>query len=151
MTSEKRGVTVVTALMMVVVLSILTSTIVLSTKLIMENVYKKEFKTEYYLVKSAVEDYITRNSGIIDFEEIDIDLSNIPNNYLNQFSGQTIVENKIEAYVVNLEKVGVDNATYGNKLNSDLDIYVVTKATGDVYYMKGFETNNFIYYKVIED
>lgn len=151
MTSEKRGVTVVTALMMVVVLSILTSTIVLSTKLIMENVYKKEFKTEYYLVKSAVEDYITRNSGIIDFEEIDIDLSNIPNNYLNQFSGQTIVENKIEAYVVNLEKVGVDNATYGNKLNGDLDVYAVAKATGEVYYIKGFETNNFIYYKAIED
>ena len=152
MKKYKSGVTVVSVLIIVVVLAILSSAIVISSKLITDYTYKKEFKNEYYLVKSAVNDYITRNSGVIDFEETQIDLTNITNNNLSQFSGETIVSNKIDAYVVDLDKVGVYNTTYGNKLDNNVnDVYVVTKDKHTVYYKNGFSSNDSVYYKAIED
>ena len=93
-----------------------------------------------------------RNSGVIDFEETQIDLTNITNNNLSQFSGETIVSNKIDAYVVDLDKVGVYNTTYGNKLDNNVnDVYVVTKDKHTIYYKKGFSSNDSVYYKAIED
>ena len=152
MKKYKSGVTVVSVLIIVVVLAILSSAIVISSKLITDYTYKKEFKNEYYLVKSAVNDYIMRNSGVIDFEETQIDLTNVTSNNLSQFNGETIVSNKIDAYVVDLDKVGVYNTTYGNKLDSNTnDVYVVTKDKHTVYYKKGFSSNNSVYYKAIED
>lgn len=152
MIGDKKGVTLISILIIVVVISALTSIITISSNVIMKNVYKREFKAEYYLVKSAVDDYIIRNSGNIDFEETEIDLSNISNKYLIQFEDETIIDNKIEAYEVNLNKIGVYNTTYGNKLNENADdIYVVTKDKQSVYYKKGFSNEEFIYYKAIED
>lgn len=152
MKSKKSGISVVSVLIIVIVISVLASTVIFSSEYILEYTYKKEFKKEYYLVKSAVNDYIIRNSGNIDFEEIEIDLSDVKNQYLTQFTEEIPVDNKIKAYVVDLEKVGVDSTRYGNKLNGDeKDIYVVTKDTYMVYYLKGFENNNFVYYKAIED
>lgn len=152
MLKNKKGVTVVSVLIIIVVLSVLSSGIILSTKVIMDNTYKKEFKTEYYLVKNAVIDYIMRNSGKVDFEETEIDLSDISNQYLTQFDGEVKEDNKIKAYVIDLDKIGVSNTTYGNKLNEDSnDVYVVTKEKHNVYYKKGFNSNDFVYYKAIED
>lgn len=152
MLKNKKGVTVVSVLIIIVVLSVLSSGIILSTKVIMDNTYKKEFKTEYYLVKNAVNDYIMRNSGKVDFEETEIDLSDISNQYLTQFDGEVKEDNKIKAYVIDLDKIGVSNTTYGNKLNEDSnDVYVVTKEKYTVYYKKGFNSNDFVYYKAIED
>ena len=152
MKKYKSGVTVVSVLIIVVVLAILSSAIVISSKLITDYTDKKEFKNEYYLVKSAVNDYIMRNSGVIDFEETQIDLTNVTSNNLSQFSGEAIVSNKIDAYVVDLDKVGVYNTTYGNKLDNNVnDVYVVTKDKHTVYYKKGFSSNNSVYYKAIED
>lgn len=152
MLKNKRGVTVVSVLIIVVVISILSSGIIFSSKLIMNYTYKKEFKNEYYLVKGAVNDYIMRNSGNIDFAETEMDLSNISNQYLTQFDGETKTNNKIAAYVVDLDKIGVYNTTYGNKLNEDNDdVYIVTKDKHSVYYKKGFNSDSFVYYKAIED
>lgn len=152
MLKNKRGVSVVSVLIILVVISILSSGVIFSSKLIIDYTYKKEFKNEYYLVKSAVTDYIIRNSGNIDFDETEIDLSDISNQYLTQFDDETKTNNKIVAYVVDLDKIGVYNTTYGNKLNEDNDdVYVVTKDKHSVYYKKGFNTDSFVYYKAMED
>ena len=152
MKKNKKGVTVVSILIIVVVIAILSSSVVISTKLITDYTYKKEFKNEYYLIKSAVNDYIMRNSGIIDFEETKIDLNLVENDSLKQFDGETVVNNKIDAYIVDLDKIGIKNATYGNKLNGNTeDVYVVTKDKQSVYYKKGFKNSDSVYYKAVED
>lgn len=152
MIKYKHGVTVVSVLVIIVVLSVLSGILVVSTKSILNYTYRKEFNNEYYLVKSAVSDYITRNSGVIDFEETNINLNSIKKEYLNQFESENVQNNIIQAYVVDLDKIGVYNTTYGNAQDGDtLDRYVVTKDTHMVYYKKGFNDNDYVYYKAVND
>ena len=143
---KKRGITLVSILIVVAVLTALTGIITVSTSSIIKDTYKQEFFREYKLVQAAMDDYIIRNSGIIDFDEETIDLSSVESKYMSQFSAETISgTNTIDVYVINLEKIGVKNPTYGIGLSSD-DKYVVSKETNIVYYQKGFETDGFIYY-----
>ncbi len=148
---HKKGITVVSILIIVVVLTVLVSTITVSLRFILQDTYKKEFMNEYSLVKSATQDYIIRNSGIIDFEEIQFDLSKVSTIYRDQFDGETIVSNKIDMYVIDLEKIGVYNTTYGEKAEGDDDVYLVSKDKNTVYYQKGFENGGYVYYKAIKD
>lgn len=147
---DKKGVTVVSVLIIIVVLSILAGTITISTSYIVNDTYKKEFIREYKLVQSATDDYVMRNSSIIDFEETTFDLSNVDSDDLAQFDGETIVDNKIEMYIIDLEEIGIENSTYGLG-NSEEDVYLLSKDTNVVYYKKGFISDGDIYYRNIED
>lgn len=150
--SNKKGITVISTLIIVVVITVLAGTIAISTSYIIRNTYEKEFIREYKLVEAATKDYIMRNSGQIDFDETTFDLSTVDSKNVAQFSGETSVDNIIEMYIIDLEKIGVTNTTYGVKENNDEnDVYLLSKSTNTVYYKKGFETDNTIYYKVIFD
>lgn len=150
MINNRKGITLLSALIIIVVLLMFTGTIVVSTDYILKETDKKDFVREYKLVKSATKDYIMRNDGIIDdeFEETSFDLANVSSENLEQFDGETIkADNTIEMYVIDLDKIGVINTTYGLKSESDEnDVYLLSKITGIVYYKKGFEHNNNIYY-----
>lgn len=147
---KKRGVSLIGVLIVLVVMSILVGIISISMDGTLDNTYKREFIREYKLVKACTNDYVMRNSGVIDFVETELDLSTIPNKYLSQFEGETIVNNKIAMYIIDLEKVGVSNPTYGTASDEN-DIYLLSKNKLNVYYKEGFEDNGTIYYKAIED
>lgn len=150
--NNKKGITIVSTLITLVVISILAGTITISTSYIMNDTYKKEFEREYKLVQSATDDYIMRNSGNIDFEETTLDVSMLELEELQQFSEETIVDNKIDMYIVDLDKIGVTSLTYGIKAeNDERDVYLLSKETNIVYYQKGFENNDTIYYRAIND
>jgi len=148
--SNKKGVTVVSVLIIIVVLSILAGAITISTSYIVNDTYKKEFIREYKLVQAATDDYVMRNSGIVDFEETMLDLNNVDSSDLAQFDGETIVDNKIEMYIIDLNEIGIENSTYGLG-NNEKDVYLLSKATNIVYYKKGFISDGDIYYRNIED
>ena len=150
MKSKKSGVTLVSVLIIVVVLSILTATVTISTNSIIKNTFNKEFVREYTLIKSAVNDYIVRNSGIIDFETGEIDLTVVNQESLDQFNSDDIEDGVIQCYVVDLQKIGIKDATYGISQTED-DIYVISKNTKTLYYKKGFSYNDSIYYVAVED
>lgn len=152
MMHKKNGITLVSALIIVIVISALAGVITISTRHILQETTEKEIIREYKLVESAVNDYIMRNSGVLQFEEIDFDLSTVPSAYLKQFDGEVIVDNMIDMYVIDLEEIGITNATYGIKLDGDEDdVYIVSKDMNTVYYKKGFEIKDSIYYKVRYD
>lgn len=145
MNKGKNGITLLSAVVIIAVLLILMGTVVISTDYMLEETDKKEFIREYNLVKAATKDYIIRNSGLIDFEEISVDISNINSENLNQFDGEIIVDNYIEMYVIDLQKIGVVSTTYGKEENDD-DVYLISKTTGKIYYKNGFEYKDNIYY-----
>ena len=152
MKSNKKGITLISTLIILIVFSVLAGTITISSHYIIENTREKEFVREYKVVESATKDYIMRNSGILDFEEVELDLSTINQTSLNQFDGESITDNKIDMYIVDLEKIGVTNTTYGTKVNGDEDdVYLVSKDTNTVYYKKGYKIDNLIKYKVTYD
>ena len=134
----RSGVTVVSVLIIVVILSVLAGIVTISTNYILEETFKKEYSSEYSLVKSATNDYVLRNSGIVDFEETELHISSIDTEYLAQFEGENIVNNKIQMYIIDLEKIGIYNATYGINAQED-DVYLLSKDTKQVYYKRGFD------------
>lgn len=149
---NKKGITLLSAVIIIVVLLMFTGTIVVSTDYIIEETNRKEFNREYKIIKSATKDYIVRNSGAIDFEELSLDLTGISSEDLKQFDGEEIVNNTIEMYIIDLEKIGVINTTYGIKKDGNTeDRYLLSKKTNTVYYQKGFENGDNIYFKPIDD
>ena len=104
MNFRKRGITLVSTLIMLVVITLLAGTITISTNYIIEDTYKKEFMREYKLVEATTKDYIMRNSGVVNFTEATLDISNINEEYKKQFDGEKVVDNKIDIYVIDLEK-----------------------------------------------
>jgi len=150
--NNKKGITLLSALIIVAVLSIFTGTIVISTDYIIDETDRKDFVREYKLVEAATKDYIMRNSGKIDFIEMEFDLSKVSEESAEQFNDETITDNKIAMYIVDLDKIGVINANYGKQKNSDEeDVYLLSKTTNIVYYKKGFINNKNIYYRVMYD
>ena len=146
--NSKKGVTVFGILIALVILTLVASTITVTLHYTLNNVDKKEYIKEYNMVKAATKDYIMRNSGIIDFEEVELDLSEIEDT--SAFDDETIVENKISMYIIDLEKIGIYNTTYGNRKSAN-DVYLVAKDTYNVYYKNGFKYNSNIYYQGIDD
>ena len=147
MSKNRKGITLLSAIIIIVVLLMFTGTIVISTDYILEETDKKEFVREYKLIKSATQDYVMRNNGNVDFTQTTLDLTNISPEYLSQFDGETILDNTIEMYVIDLDKIGVINTTYGKKAYEDEnDVYLLSKTTGVIYYKKGYSYNNNIYY-----
>jgi len=133
--NNKKGITLLSALIIVAVLSIFTGTIVISTDYIIDETDRKDFVREYKLVEAATKDYIMRNSGKIDFIEMEFDLSKVSEESAEQFNDETITDNKIAMYIVDLDKIGVINANYGKQKNSDEeDVYLLSKTTNIVYY-----------------
>ena len=149
MNYDKKGISVISVLVIVVILALLASVTTLSINYIVKNTYKNEYVSEYKLVRSATNDYVMRNSGVIDFIEVEFDLSTVDSENLDQFDGETIVDNKIAMYVIDLEKIGVYNATFGIGTTED-DLYLLSKDTLNIYYQKGYEYDDGIYYKEID-
>ena len=147
MNKSKKGITLLSAVIIIVVLLIFAGTLVISTDYMLEETDKKEFVREYKLIKASTNDYIMRNDGVIDFQEIDLDVSTIPSENLEQFREETIVDNVIEMYIIDLDKIGVINTTYGRRAYEDEnDVYLLSKNTEIIYYKKGFNYNKNIYY-----
>lgn len=147
MNKSKKGITLFSAVLIIVILLMFAGTLVVSTGYILEETDKKEFVREYKLIKSSTKDYVMRNSGVLDFEETTLDIAGIDTENLNQFDGETIADNAIEMYIIDLDKIGVISTTYGGKAYEDEnDVYLLSKTTGIIYYKKGFNYKNNIYY-----
>ena len=78
-----------------------------------------------------------------------ISTSNIGTN-ISQFSGETITNNVIELYEIDLNEIGIENTEYGNNTEGT-DKYVVSQETGRVYYLKGVKFGSNKYYTLTED
>ena len=148
MKSNKTGITIISIMIMIAVLLLISTIATVAVNTVIQNTFEKDYISEYNLVKAATSDYVMRNSGIVDFDSTEINMANINARYLSQFEPADITSNKIACYVINLEKIGVYNASYGTRKNGDNnDVYVLSKNTGTVYYKKGVESKGEIYYR----
>lgn len=148
---KTKGVTIISLAIMIVVIIAISSTVIVSTKYIMEETKKDKYVSELELVSSAMQNYITRKSGSIDFNAVNWDLTDIYGGNGDQFEDETISSNILEVYEINLDKIDVDDTYYGNKLYGEADVYLVSLETNRVYYKKGYKYNDNIYYTLSED
>ena len=148
--NRKKGISLIVLSITIVVMIILASTIIVSYNGILEDTLKKDFANEIYSIQKLVEQYKFLNNEYPISEEHILDINQIEEKYRFEFEKEKIIYNTIKLYVIDLSKCDVQNVKRGNGKIKD-DIYVVSKETGQVYYMMGVKISDMKYYTLIDD
>ncbi|MBR5227812.1 MAG: hypothetical protein IKV94_04150 [Clostridia bacterium] len=143
----KKGISLVSLGIIVVILTIILSVVVITSSDSVNNMHKVRFVTEFIQVETATEKYYINNNIYPGSEKIQVEFTASES---NQFAEETIIDNKVNLLKINLSVLGVDEATYGAG-ESQEDFYAVSETTGKVYYVKGFNYQDKIYYRVTEE
>lgn len=147
---NRRGISMISLGIMIVVMIAIASTVVLTMNNILKETKKDRFVNELNLVKASVETYITRTSGNTGFNIITWDLVDIYADSQSQFEGESITNNILYVYEINLDDIDVKETVYGNKVDGENDRYLLS-ATGKVYYQKGYVYNGTTYYTLMDE
>lgn len=134
---KKNGINLIALVCITFVLLILSGTIIVSFNNVFNSTREKEFANEIYSIQKLVDQYYFKNRVYpVKGEEVSfIDSEN-----------NTIVGKEIDLY-----EADVNESKRGKRRNSDSkDIYIIS-ADGVVYYMKGEEIGDNIYYKLTND
>ncbi|MEG2712016.1 MAG: hypothetical protein RR988_03220 [Clostridia bacterium] len=148
----KKGIALVTVVAVVVIMSILISTISISGMKSINNTKKMNFAKELKLVQDFVASYKVDNNEIVpSLGALKYDLTNIPENIRSEaFSGETLDGNSVTLLKLDLDELGLSSLSRG-VANEGLDIYAYSDVTGKVYYMKGVQIEDKIYYTLTEE
>ena len=144
----KRGISLVVVVITLIVISILMGVIILNMENFAGMTDIAKLQVDISELEHLVSIYKTRKSGIIDFLTVEFDVSNLSENEVSQFEGETITNNKIELYVIDLDKIDATQTNFGNLSEGVNDRYIYSNNTGKVYYEKGLNVDNEIFYRV---
>lgn len=148
----KKGISIMSIMIMVVILVIISGTVLISGSGMVKKTKIKKFGTEMLQVEEVTQQYVKRNSGNINWETISIDPASLSDEEKNQYSKEGLL-NELQLYIVNLQDIGAETASYGldykNKLSKDLFLW--SSKTNKVYYRKGYEYQDKIYYTITNE
>lgn len=146
----KKGITFIAVLTAVAIMFILVSTVTISAINVTNNAKKTKFATEIAYIKEAVDNYYILNGNYPISESIVLESNN--NNIDVQFKyGEGNGEFENILYKIDKTKIGITDTVYGNGNVDDKDLYVFSKETKRVYYLKGLSVGNKIYYTLTDE
>lgn len=142
----KKGVTLLTVMLLIVVISILTASITLSAGVIVKESKKNDFITEYIAIQRDVTAYYNLNGKYPVVQDIafQVELEET-----NQFKDEELIGGEYRLSIIDLDILKMTENKFGNR-TSEMDLYAVSLNTGIVYYLHGFTHNNKKYYRVTE-
>lgn len=147
----KKGISMISLSISLIVIVVLTSAIVISSKPARENSNRTKFVAEVLLIQDGIESYRIKHGTYPEDGIISMDLSNVSEDAKVQFEGEQIEENQISLYLINFEKIGIKDKEFGNNDDGqNLDVYAFSKETNKVYYIKGIKYEGNIYYTLTE-
>ena len=144
----KNGVTIAVLVITIIVLLILTSVTVITGTEEYNKAKLVKLQAEMSQIEVLMNNYYTRKSGNIQFEQVSMDVSTLDEKSLLQFNEETIEGNKITMYVIDLYEIDAEESTYGTGKLGDTDRYLYSTKTGKVYYEKGLKVGNTTYFRV---
>lgn len=149
----KKGISLVTLLVTIVVIITLVSTIVVSGTNVYNNAKKVKFASELSYVEEMLKSYFNINGEYPVLDEDIFSAENISEDILlKQFSGENIIDSKIKLYQIDFSKLGSSDLTIGYKEYDNSDsVYLFSKMTGKVYYKKGYKVGKNVYYTLTDD
>ncbi len=149
----KRGITLITLMVMIAIILIISTTVVVSSVSILNSSRLLKFGTEISYVQSLVDSYSKYNNGNLPVSDIvSLDVSNVNNDDLNQFLEEDIVDGKITLNKFDSSLFEGIDLFYGNEKGSDkTDIYAVSPKTNRVYYLKGVNASGKKYFTLTDN
>lgn len=148
----KKGITVVTISIIVVIIITLLGTITVGSYNSIQNGKKLTFALEISSIQEEVDRYegTSADDYPITGTEYVVDLSNISTGNIDQFDDETKDGNNVKLYEIDLSLLGIDDTQFGNK-QTDKDIYLLSLDTGRVYYLEGLTYRDKTYYTLTQD
>lgn len=144
----KRGISLVVLVITIIVSTILVGVIVINATDAISGADKMNLQSDISQLEILMSTYKIRKNGVIDFETVNVDLSNFDEFKLQQFEGETIVDNLVSLYIIDLEKIDAENVSYGKLEEGEKDRYLYSITTGKVYYEQGLIVDGNTYYYV---
>jgi len=144
----KKGISLIVLVITIIVMAILAGVIVFNTGNIVTDTELSKLKIDIAQLESLMNTYKLRKNGVIDFNTVEFDTEYITNEELLQFEGETVVDNKIELYVIELLEIDAEAVNYGNLEYGETDRYLYSLTTGKVYYELGLESEGIRYYYI---
>lgn len=144
----KKGITLAILVITIIVLVILTTVTVTTGTKEYNKAKLVKLQSEMSQIELLMNNYVTRKSGDIQFSKINLDVSNMEDTSLTQFSDETITGTTIEMYVIDLYEIDAEESTYGTGKLGDTDRYLYSAKTGKVYYEKGLKVGSITYHRV---
>lgn len=145
----KRGITVISLSIVILLLSVVTSMIIYSNSDALKVVNKTKYAIELLDIQTKVDNYYIENGEYPSVAVVTFDVSRFREEEKVQITGETVSSNKITLYSIDLNLLGIKNTAYGNNKDAT-DVYAVSLDTGKVYYLKGFEYKKVRYYTLVE-
>lgn len=149
----KKGITLAVLIVTIIITMLLVSAIVVSYDSIKTSTKKKEFAKEIYTVQKVVDEYKFRKEKYPVTITVDFSIATIENEDKLQFMNEPgYNSNEVSFKVIDLYEAGIENITRGTQKNSNTnDIYVVSENTGKVFYLKGEEIGDKVYYTLSDE
>lgn len=154
MIDNKRGVSFIALVIIVIVMGILVGITTLSTKGLLQETDAREFASELKQIEYLVSQSKTLNDNKnLNFEARVLSLSNLTSEQKEQMSAEiTSGATQITLYEIDFYDIDANDTIYGKKENDDAnDVYVVSNTTGKVYYLKGFAWSGKMYYTLTDE
>ena len=148
---KKQGITLVTVVVTIIVLSILAGAITISTSATLNYARLSTWANEIAYIQDVVkESEGTMSTFPYTEDKVTIDVLGMSNEEIQiQFPGEIISDDAIELNILNLGVLKITNTEYGRRKTAN-DVYAYSVTTGRVYYAKGLEIDGYIYYSVTD-
>lgn len=149
---SKKGMSLVTLTVTLVILILIISTIVVSGISSVESAKKTSFGIEIKNIQEVVDEYRVKTGEAVPIiKTITLNTSGITSTVITeQFVGETIPANKLELNVIDLSKLGIKDIKYGRG-ETNLDYYAISTTTNKVYYPAGIKAGGKVYYTLTAD
>lgn len=149
---KRRGITLTVMVVTVIIFGILAGTITISTYSTINYSRLSTWVSEITYIQDIVDEQLAKSSALnFVVDEIKIDVSGLTVEEKNeQFGGETIgSDGTVQLFTLDMNKLKILNTRYGN-LQVDTDVYALSKQTGKVYYVRGLEAENKMYYSLTD-
>lgn len=150
--NSKKGLTIISVTIIIIVIIIISSTVVITGSGITSKTKLKRFGTEILQVEEAVNQYVKRKSGVIDWEKVTIDETLLTDEEKIQYVEENI-STSFELYVVDLKDIGAETVNYGIEYSNtnSKELYLWSEKTNKVYYRKGYNYKDKTYYTLTNE
>ena len=93
-------------------------------------------------------EYKLRNTEYPIISEVQYNLDDLDSDFVDIINvlNEDVMEKRVKFYTIDLSKLNLENVSRGVKKDGVLDVYVVSKKTGNVYYLIGAVIISICYY-----
>ncbi len=144
---RKRGVTTSVIVLAVVIMFIILTTATVVGSRNIDTVHYEEFTSQLNRVSDAVNEYITKNEELpVNSSYEVVGKAGLTEDLTNEITKNGDTNNNL--YVIDMNKIDVNNVSKGNGNITDRDIFLVAENTNNVYYYKGYKYRGTLYYGI---